>query len=408
MPPTATSGSQSTEQRTQTSPEPPVRPFTIRLGDAGKTLQVRVSFTDDHGYTESLTSAATSTVTCHSPSTPTEIAVTAVPIVVTSTENDYFVLYAKFDVGGTTVEYPVLMKLGEEGTTTLAENVEALPADRYRVEKYLVASPGDVDGDCADDITEINNLPAMNPVNPGATVNAQRRCLGDSRPGDLRVARVHMGERQAFRQVHHCGCRHRSSKHLLHEHEQQPAPQQFHEQHGSSRMRGSSEVRFLYEPTLTAPDGSLGIYLYRFPFFNESFSLGERLYALLSASMPAVDNDLALWMTNGKLPAYQDDLPSYRESRLDVLFDDDVRRDVDFVGLNQAEGYGVLRSLEAGERPHPRDVVIYEVLPNDLAPCRRHSQHRAADASVARQSASGAGWCSQRLRPRRSRRRRHR
>ena len=102
--------------------------------------------------------------------TPTAVEVDAVPIVVESTTDDYFVLYVKHDVDGAEVELPVLVKLGESGTTTLAENVEALPKERYRVEKYLIADPADVDGDCVDDITELNDLGAMNPVNPAADV----------------------------------------------------------------------------------------------------------------------------------------------------------------------------------------------------------------------------------------------
>ncbi len=89
--------------------------------------------------------------------TPVAVAVTSVPIVVTSTTDEYFVLYVKHDVDGTKVEMPVLVKLGQAGTTTLAENVAALPAERYRVEKYLIADPADVDGDCIDDITELAN-----------------------------------------------------------------------------------------------------------------------------------------------------------------------------------------------------------------------------------------------------------
>ena len=102
--------------------------------------------------------------------TPTAVEVNAVPIVVNSTTADYFVLYVSHEVGGTTGEIPVLVKKGEAGTTALAENVEALPAERYRVEKYLIADPADVDGDCVDDITELNDLGAMNPVNPAADV----------------------------------------------------------------------------------------------------------------------------------------------------------------------------------------------------------------------------------------------
>ena len=70
----------------------------------------------------------------------------------------------------TEVESRSLVKLGEAGTTTLAENVEALPKERYRVEKYLVADPADVDGDCTDDITELADPVGMNPVNPAAAI----------------------------------------------------------------------------------------------------------------------------------------------------------------------------------------------------------------------------------------------
>ena len=86
--------------------------------------------------------------------TPTEIAVSSVPIVVTSTTDDYFVLYA--NVGGNDI--PVQVKRGESGTTTLEENIEALPASDYRVEKYAVADPADVDRDCLDDLADPSPL----------------------------------------------------------------------------------------------------------------------------------------------------------------------------------------------------------------------------------------------------------
>ena len=108
------------------------------------------------------------------PPTPVDVAVTAVPIVVASTTADYFVLYASFDVDDTTVEYPVRVALGEDGTTTLAENVAALPMERYRVEKYLIADPGDVDGDCIDDIAELADPTGMNPVNPAVTLELSK------------------------------------------------------------------------------------------------------------------------------------------------------------------------------------------------------------------------------------------
>ena len=101
--------------------------------------------------------------------TPSAVQVDAVPIVVESTTADYFVLYVKHDLNGTDVEVPVLVKKGAAGTTTLAENIEALPKERYRLEKYLIAEPADVDGDCIDDITELDDT-AGNPVNPATAI----------------------------------------------------------------------------------------------------------------------------------------------------------------------------------------------------------------------------------------------
>ena len=53
--------------------------------------------------------------------TPTAVAVDAVPIVVTSTTANYFVLYVSHELDAdTTVELPVLVKRGEAGTTALS------------------------------------------------------------------------------------------------------------------------------------------------------------------------------------------------------------------------------------------------------------------------------------------------
>ena len=105
----------------------------------------------------------------------TAVTVDDVHIVVTSTTAEYFVLYVsaqsdrcQHDHRGDCLSCS--KKRRGAGTTTLSESVAALPKDRYRVEKYLVANPADVDGDCVDDITELGNPATMNPVNPAAAI----------------------------------------------------------------------------------------------------------------------------------------------------------------------------------------------------------------------------------------------
>ena len=130
-----------------------------------------------------------STVVANAPG-PTEVAVDAIPIVVSSTTDDYFVLYASFDVDGQTWEMPVAVVLGEAGTTTLAQNAEALTQARYRIEKYLVADPADVDGDCVDDITELKNPSVTSPVNAASAI--------DRRDGSVSVPNLDASLRKAY------------------------------------------------------------------------------------------------------------------------------------------------------------------------------------------------------------------
>ncbi len=99
------------------------------------------------------------------PPTPVAVAVESVPITVPSTAAEYFVLYVTHDLGdGDVREVPVSVTRGEEGATALEWNLSGLPASRYRVEKYRIDDPGDVDGDCRDDLTD------PNPVNPAREI----------------------------------------------------------------------------------------------------------------------------------------------------------------------------------------------------------------------------------------------
>ena len=297
-------------------------------------------------------------------SNPVPIAVTAVPIVVTSTTDDYFVLYVRHDLtAGTTVELPVLVKRGEVGTTTLAENVAALPMEHYRVEKYLVADPADVDGDCVDDITELGDPVGMNPVNPAPAI-----AFSD---GAVAIPDRETFETLAFYQE--------TVKFVLIGMDTDAPGVYFmntenHRRHAAFLdtvglewdQDGLIVGWIIYDSKLVAPDGRMGVYYFRLKQDSYSFSRVTRAYTLLAASMPLLDDNLALHISNDELRSLRSSLSLYRESRIALVFDDDVLRETDFLALNPGEGFGLLRALDPDERPTPRDVVIYETLPNNL------------------------------------------
>ena len=299
------------------------------------------------------------------------VAVDAVPIVVSSTTDDYFVLYASFDVDGETWEIPVAVVLGEAGTTTLAENAEALPAERYRVEKYLAADAADVDGDCVDDLTELAGMPNLSPVNSAMAIDAPDgtlsvtdlatfSALAHTRPYETSGATTALGVKFLATDVD----TDRPGLYLLNANKYA-----YHFAVIDALAAEAIDVVGLitYDPSLVAPDGSRGAYYIQFGIgVLPSFSEVERLYALIAANMAHIDDDLYVLISEDLVELYEPEQLLYEASRIDILLDADIFHDADFVAMNPEVGYGRLQLLEPDDRPHPRDIVIYETLPNEL------------------------------------------
>ncbi len=318
--------------------------------------------------------------------TPVVVPVTSVPITVTSTTADYFVLYVKTGnlarkttgpVFSATSTLPVSVTLGEDGTTTLADNLSPLPASRYRVEKYSVAQPGNVDGDCFDDLTELADLGTHNPVNPGRKVGKAHGAvaidslstfqnlslLGDWKLGDLDhlrnlewvnyvIAKAHTDEPALHFINSSLGISHGA----------------FHNATGVSSEPVYTRGSIVYHPNVKAPDGSLGIYRFSFDGLEPGdFEDVQKFNEVLAASMPVLNNNLFYYPTTD-MQVYKYNLhkSKFDASRVKVLTQADILGDVDYIPMNQGEGYGRLRLMEEGERPSPFDIAIYKALPNDL------------------------------------------
>ena len=362
--------------------------YELSDDDVGKTVKVRVSFTDDAGNEEMLTSEAAAAVVnadeCpgggYDP-TPAAVTVSAVPIEIESTTDEYFVLYVRHDLDAdTTFEVPVGVTLGQDGATTLTESLEALPKERYRVEKYLVSDPADVDGDCTDDITELADPVGMNPVNPvpamsfddGAAAIPNRETYVslaykgdsgiDSHLRNLEAVKFHMVDMNTDRpSVYFMN----TKTYRRHDDFSAAVGLEVNPLHGHETM----VAEMVYHPKAVAPDGSLGVYRFQFGA-NDVYSFKEISYAftVLAASMPLLEENLAYFpMWSKAVARYHKDQSLYDDSRVDVLLAEDIAFDLDFISLNPGEGFGFLRVMSLEERPNPRDIVIYETLPNDLS-----------------------------------------
>ena len=363
--------------------------FTLTPDERGRAIAVRVTFTDNVGYPESRTSASTMTVQpasecprAGSDPAPTPVVVDAVPVVVESTTENYYVLYVLHQLNGeTAVEIPVSVTLGEAGSTTLAEELSPLPAERYRVDEFLIADPGDVDGDCIDDITELGDPAGMNPLNPAPEVEpvdgtvavpdrATFEALSyqgpdvwvDTHLSDLEFVKFYLFGMDTDRPVVYFM---NTETHRAHRDFGNVIGLWTKPHWRWANMRGE----IVYHPNVVAPDGSLGVYRFEFePLDAYPFGAVAYAYEVLAASMPLLEGNFVYYpMPARALPLYHEQRALFDGSRVDVLLEEDVFPDVDFIALNEAEGYGFLRVMSLEGRPDPRDVVIYETLPNELS-----------------------------------------
>ncbi len=309
--------------------------------------------------------------------TPTVVTVTSVPIVVASTTDVYFVLYVTHELDGAEVLTPVAVTRGEAGTTTLGENVEALPAGRYRVEQYGVADPADIDGDCIDDLTELAVMGRMSPLNPAPAIlrNDGAVAIPDS---DTFEELSYTGPDTDYEYVKFALLDMDTDQPLLYfinstTHLRHPIVLFLDAiGHTDPDLPWAILGEIVYDPDLVAADGTQGVYYYWLVRYDNryTFKLLDRAHALLTGAMTLlgeIEGDkLSMYIPNHRLPGYQADLEMLRASRIPLLFNEDIYPDTDFLALNPKVGYGLLRVMEPGERPSPLNVVIYESLPNEL------------------------------------------
>ena len=361
---------------------------TYRLGtaDLGSTMNVRVSFNDDKGNRESLTSHGTVKVAItacpvgeHKPAA-TAVEVEAVPIFVESTAEEYFVLYARADLDSGR-EFPVSVTLGRDGTTTLTEQLSALPREHYRVEKYLIADPADIDDDCIDDITELGDPVGMNPLNParavppidGAVAIPDRETFEAlsykdtsltslSNITDAEFVKFYIIEPSSSRPTVYFT---NTNTHRMHRYFWWAIGG-----HGSPDDAALLRGEIVFHPNAVAPDGSLGVYRFYYKSWDGyRFDQISMMNEVLAASIPLLKNNLAYHpRTVSMEQAYRQEQALFNASRVNILLAEDIPPDVPFVAFNPGGNYGFLRLMLPDESPTPQDVVIYETLPNELPP----------------------------------------
>jgi hypothetical protein len=131
----------------------------------------------------------------------------------------------------------------------------------------------------------------------------------------------------------------------------------------STRERGA----ITYLPRLTNPSGEAGLYVVDFePHDSYSCDQIEEFLKLLTKSMPILKGRVAFHPLRGNIARYESEKQKYKTAGITVHLDSDLFKNIAFLPLNSAEGFGQLRLMDGDARPTARDVVIYKTLPNQM------------------------------------------
>lgn len=296
-------------------------------------------------------------------------------LTVASTEDNYYVLHVR-NAPQSPLAHPVALVTGHNGTVELTESMAAYPLAEYSVTEHLVQSPADMDADGLNDLVEWAQMPAKSPFNA-------------AQPIDFYQGTTCIPDRATFKQLSfldaqpdqpHALQNTEEVKFFIHSKDADFPELYFINSNNyalhtdfalsigltndGTLMTGS----IIFHPNVPALNGVLGVYRVVFqPNNNFSFPYIQKAMDLLAVNMPFLANNLSYYpLEPVGLAQYYQDIVQYQASRISVLLESDLFAEIDYQAMHLAEGYGRLQLMDLQTTPGPRDLVLYEALPNNL------------------------------------------
>ncbi len=298
-----------------------------------------------------------------------------VQLEVESNENNYYILKVRHSPIDD-FELTTSMTLGEVGTTIISESLESYPIDHYQVLEYNLSLPADTDGDGIDDVSENSNLPAQSPLNFASSI--------DFIDGSVAINNLTTYKELSVEGIDIPWAEFLNGKEfvkflLIDTFTNNPKlyfiNSETHERHHyfmnavgiDWTVEDIIKGEVIFHPTVVASNGTLGVYSFAYSEgLGAPFETVQKTHELIAANMPFLKNNLSYFVTANAEADYEEDVELYDTSRVPILFEADVYAEIDFLAIHVAEGYGRLRVMDLEQTPGPRDIVLYESLPNNL------------------------------------------
>lgn len=298
-----------------------------------------------------------------------------VQLEVNSTPSNYYVLRMR-EHPDSTFDLSTSIAIGQTGTTIIRESLKAYPLSHYEVLEYAINTPNDSDNDGLDDIYEYYHRPFQGPLNAADSVSLHNGLVNlntESAFHDVAISQnntpwlTYLDGKEFLKfiildfdtdepKVYFMN----SNTHNLHA--------DFAAYLGVDHLAPSvKKGHIIYHSNVFAANGTLGVYGFNYSN-NEShpFEIAQRTHELLALNMPFLTNNLSYYVTENIEAQFELDAELYEDSRVPILYESDVYAGIDYMGMNPVEGYGLLRLMNLSDVPGPKDVVIYESLPNSL------------------------------------------
>ncbi len=298
-----------------------------------------------------------------------------VQLEVNSTTDNYYILKIRHDPS-TEFLLPTSMTLGEAGTTVITEPLGRYPLDHYQVLSYSIGAPFDTDGDGVDDIAEYENTPFQGPINAAAPIDINDGVVvidSFSTFKKLSITKEYVQwseflNGKGFVKFMIVDFNTANPKTYFIDSYTHDLHADFAQEVGIEHLGDQVKTgQIIYHPTTVSNNGSLGAFTFNYSNgHGKDFDVVQRSHELLAANMPFVKNNLAYFITPRNEDEYERDRALFQDSRIPILFEADIYAEIDYWGLNQAEGFGFFRQVALEEIPGPRDIVLYEALPNSL------------------------------------------
>ncbi len=298
-----------------------------------------------------------------------------IEVTIPSNSNNYYQLQVG-DGSSPQVFRTTTLALGSDQTTILTEPLSALPISRYRVLSCALENPCDIDSDGLNDVVEMNATSGDSPLNAAPAIDLYHgstimRTEGDfhtlatevnSTPWAYYLTGVEFTKFIIFDffsdhpQLYFINC----NQHPLHG----DFAAHLGEDHTANSVK---KGQIIFHPQAVASSGLLGTYLFNFSStIQEEFETIERTHEILAANMLFLQNNLSYYVLAHEEISFAEQSPFFQDSRIPVILESDAFAGVNYLGVNQTEGFGLLRWLAPSETPNERDIVIYDVLPNVL------------------------------------------